>query len=36
MLSCWACLVPGTALALRYSDGDDDVTLHAVKLWGDG
>ena len=34
-LSCWACLVPGTALALWYSDGDDYVTLHAVKLWGD-
>jgi hypothetical protein len=33
-LACWACRVPGTALALWYNEGEDYVTLHAVRRWG--
>jgi hypothetical protein len=33
--SCWAVRVPGTALVLWYTEGEDFVALHALKLWGD-
>ena len=32
---CLVGRVPGTAIALWYAEGEDYVTLHAVKRWGD-